>query len=373
MKSSGKTANHIFISYSHDDKDFAQKLVEDLKQLSIPVWIDTESLIPGTPDWQRAIREAIKAAFAILLVASPNAGESVYVHAELKIASTQERPVYTVWARGEDWIECVPLEMVNAQYVDCRNEEYARGLKLLTDTLKRNHLEHLSESITRDLPEIFAVSSPDECPPGFLPIILPAKDTNLEKLDDLAGLKPALAGLEYQTIVAALDSYMSLQPLLNDIYVRYLRDRYEPRTYGQDWLLVSATRMISRLIVPWSWLIDRNAPYRNNHLWAKTSLDDWRISAETTWGIIDITYQKIPAFGLATSDPKLAKFITSIQDNPERLVSELDAALMNKSKVFPSLTKANPNEVNFSNYEYSFVLSSPQLVFEEPTILVALY
>jgi predicted nucleotide-binding protein len=37
----------VFISYSSQDHDFAQRLVRDLKEREIPVWFDEAELEPG--------------------------------------------------------------------------------------------------------------------------------------------------------------------------------------------------------------------------------------------------------------------------------------------------------------------------------------
>lgn len=66
-------AKRVFISYSHEDARFVEKLTADLVTEGISVWIDRTGLAPGTPNWDQAIREAIRAARAVLLVDSPSA------------------------------------------------------------------------------------------------------------------------------------------------------------------------------------------------------------------------------------------------------------------------------------------------------------
>ena len=70
------TQRHVFVSYSRANSDFANKLMRDLQAQGIGVWIDHTGIQPGTPNWERAIREAIDTAFAIVLVASPESAQS---------------------------------------------------------------------------------------------------------------------------------------------------------------------------------------------------------------------------------------------------------------------------------------------------------
>jgi hypothetical protein len=114
---------HIFISFSNSDKDLVKKSSQDLEEGGIPVWTDYEKLVPGTPDWESAIRGAIDRSFAVLLVASPDSRKSVYVKGEVNVAETKGRNVYPLWGRGQDWPDCVPLGMTTTQYIDIRGRK----------------------------------------------------------------------------------------------------------------------------------------------------------------------------------------------------------------------------------------------------------
>jgi hypothetical protein len=58
--------NHIFISHSHEDSDFADVLHHKLSQARFTVWRDIA--IRGGEDWRREIDQAIKEAFALIVV-----------------------------------------------------------------------------------------------------------------------------------------------------------------------------------------------------------------------------------------------------------------------------------------------------------------
>ena len=49
----------IFVSYSHANDATVQRLQRDLEQAGATIWIDHESLVPGMPDWEDAVRDGI--------------------------------------------------------------------------------------------------------------------------------------------------------------------------------------------------------------------------------------------------------------------------------------------------------------------------
>lgn len=75
---------HVFISYSHDDLDFAQNVRHELERRKIPTWID--ELTPAGDDWREEIDTALRGAFAVVLVVTPSAMQSLYVTYEWAFA-----------------------------------------------------------------------------------------------------------------------------------------------------------------------------------------------------------------------------------------------------------------------------------------------
>ncbi len=127
-----------FISYSRANRDFATHLIADLEARGVHVWIDRQGLTAGMPDWEQAIRDAIRGSSVVLLIASPTSRQSRYVKGELEIAEMYQRKVYPIWASGEQWADCVPLDLIKTQYIDARGDSYAAAfdqiVRILTDT-----------------------------------------------------------------------------------------------------------------------------------------------------------------------------------------------------------------------------------------------
>src|SRR5262245_62855375 len=59
---------HVFLSYSHDDREDVTRLHDDLESAGETVWWD-EDIAPGM-DWKYAIREAMKQSYAFVVCLS---------------------------------------------------------------------------------------------------------------------------------------------------------------------------------------------------------------------------------------------------------------------------------------------------------------
>jgi tetratricopeptide (TPR) repeat protein len=86
---------HVFISYQHEDGDFADNLIYKIKEAGLETCVDNDRLHAGE-DWRAEIDTAIKNAFALVVVMTPEAKSSEYVTYEWAFA----------WGAG---VKVVPL------------------------------------------------------------------------------------------------------------------------------------------------------------------------------------------------------------------------------------------------------------------------
>jgi tetratricopeptide (TPR) repeat protein len=124
---------HVFISYKHDDNDFAENVIHRIKAEGFITWIDSDNLHPGE-DWREGIDQAIQQAFALIVIMSPAAKASEYITYEWAYA----------WGRG---IRVIPLmykhtdlhpRLKSLQYLDFTNCYTShRPWHKLIDVLKR--------------------------------------------------------------------------------------------------------------------------------------------------------------------------------------------------------------------------------------------
>jgi len=76
---------HIFISYNHEDNDFAEILSHRLHDAGFTTWRDVDKLSAGEI-WRVEIDQAIKNALAMIVIMTPNAKISQYVTYEWAFA-----------------------------------------------------------------------------------------------------------------------------------------------------------------------------------------------------------------------------------------------------------------------------------------------
>jgi hypothetical protein len=107
--------NHVFVSHSHEDADFAENLQNRLRQAEFTVWTDAN--IAAGQQWRTEIDNAIKAASALIIVITPDSKASEYVTYEWGFA----------WGAG---IKLVPVllkkteihpRLESLQYLDFTN------------------------------------------------------------------------------------------------------------------------------------------------------------------------------------------------------------------------------------------------------------
>jgi len=122
-------AEPIFVSYSRRDDEVMRRIAFFLRDQGFKVWVDNEKLIPGTAAWEEAIETALKKAFAVVVVLSPDSKGSEWVRREITYADQFNKRVFPVLVKGTEELS-LPLRLVTRQYVDLRKDEEA-GLNAL--------------------------------------------------------------------------------------------------------------------------------------------------------------------------------------------------------------------------------------------------
>ncbi len=107
-----------------------RKVAFYLRDQGFKVWVDNEKLIPGTPAWEESIEIAIKNAFAVIVILSPDSKGSEWVRREITYADEFHKRVFPVLVKGAEDVS-LPLRLITRQYVDLRKDEDA-GLNALS-------------------------------------------------------------------------------------------------------------------------------------------------------------------------------------------------------------------------------------------------
>lgn len=131
---STSTAPYFFMSYSREDTARQKRIIRELRERGIDIWVDIENLTPGTPTWEREIEKAIRGATGIIVLLSPESNNSEWVRRELSFGEQNRKRIFPVLIEGDDDTS-TPLRLANHQRVDLRTK-FESGLDELAHALK---------------------------------------------------------------------------------------------------------------------------------------------------------------------------------------------------------------------------------------------
>ena len=143
--------NWLFISYSHQEDGYTHQLIRLLEARGFSVWVDHQGLKAGTPNWEETIRDAIRQASALILLASENSRTSRWVLAEIDIAEAYNCPIIPLWVNGEKWVDCAPMGLIKTQRIDARQG------------LTNDIIDQLAMSISQEKPLIAPTPTESKC------------------------------------------------------------------------------------------------------------------------------------------------------------------------------------------------------------------
>ncbi len=126
----------VFISYSHEDRDFADRLAMQLVQQGVRVWVDRWELAVGDSLTER-IQAAIAGASALLVILSRASVVSEWCKRELTAGLVRELEEKRVVVLPIVTDDCeIPLFLRDKRYADFRTEP-DKGLKDVLAALAR--------------------------------------------------------------------------------------------------------------------------------------------------------------------------------------------------------------------------------------------
>lgn len=125
--------SHIFISYSHQDRDYAHKLEGALLQRRFDVWIDDR--INYGSQWPQVIQDQLDACAALILVMSPRSWSSTWVQNELARAQAKGKPILPLLLDGDNWLSVQAIQHVDARGGKLPPEWFYEDLRTVVSTL----------------------------------------------------------------------------------------------------------------------------------------------------------------------------------------------------------------------------------------------
>lgn len=127
-------APYFFMSYSREDTAKQRRVIKELRERGVNIWVDIENLTPGTPTWEREIEKAIRGATGIIVLLSPESNNSEWVRREISFGEQHRKRIFPVLIEGDDHTS-TPLRLANHQRVDLRTK-FESGLDELANAIK---------------------------------------------------------------------------------------------------------------------------------------------------------------------------------------------------------------------------------------------
>ncbi len=93
---------HIFISYSTNNGEYADKLADKLRAEGFDVWIDNARL-RSSDNWWESIVLALNNCAAVIVIMTPEAKKSRWVQREITLADNWQKPIFPILLSGENW------------------------------------------------------------------------------------------------------------------------------------------------------------------------------------------------------------------------------------------------------------------------------
>ena len=138
----------IFLSYSHKDSEYANRLADSLEAKGLEVWIDER--IDYGARWPKVIQENLDRCTAFVVVMTPNSYESEWVQAQLTRARRLRKPTFPLLLDGDVWLALEATHYVEVRGASCRRRVLRRtGQHLPAGRSKRLHQPTSGDNSTK--------------------------------------------------------------------------------------------------------------------------------------------------------------------------------------------------------------------------------
>jgi hypothetical protein len=124
--------NYVFLSYSRQDQETAERLTADLNQRGIKIWRDIEQIEAGT-DWAVEIEKGLMRASAMLYISSRHSKTSEWMKHEVSNFLQREGVIIPI-VLDDEGAEYMPSFLRHIQWIDLRHG-YERALERIVSVL----------------------------------------------------------------------------------------------------------------------------------------------------------------------------------------------------------------------------------------------
>lgn len=124
----------VFISYSSQDRPFAQQIARALEQQGLDVWLDRDDIRAGIK-WSSAIQQGLDQSSVMVVIITPDSMASKNVEDEWQYFLDKRKPIVPILHRPTDNIH---FQLMRIQYVDFVNNTFEDAAKHLLYELRQH-------------------------------------------------------------------------------------------------------------------------------------------------------------------------------------------------------------------------------------------
>lgn len=111
----------IFISYAHSDQPIAERILSELRHVSVEGWRDAADLAAGNAI-STSLLKALRRSSAIVVLLSPKSLASKWLLFEVGAAQGLGKRIIPVIIKGEDIERSIPEPLQGFRWLDARNK-----------------------------------------------------------------------------------------------------------------------------------------------------------------------------------------------------------------------------------------------------------
>jgi O-acetyl-ADP-ribose deacetylase (regulator of RNase III) len=111
---------NVFISYSHHDKDIAERICSILNGYNITYWIDREGVRHGD-DFKEDIVDAIVRSDILLFISSANSNKSRNTIKEVSVAENSNKPILPVRIDDSPYNKSLEYDLCNRHWIQLKD------------------------------------------------------------------------------------------------------------------------------------------------------------------------------------------------------------------------------------------------------------
>jgi serine/threonine protein kinase len=241
--------SYFYLSFSYHDEATVAPLVAAAGSSGSLLWVGTG----GRPSEvsEMPMRAAIEGALGVVVIASPQAKQSVSVADEVTLTLAMGKPVILVWLEGTDERECIDPRLQEILPVDARALDVGR----IGHELRRA----LARCARTALPACFTLSAAALPPRTRRKGGLAEVSVSRRRLFPPPGyvfVEDPRATDGTRGLCILLEHCHTMRALLDEVFLGLLVGRHRPYSYGKQWMLAEVPDDVAfspLVALPWWW------------------------------------------------------------------------------------------------------------------------